>query len=357
MLQFALLLFGCSLSIYLWTVSHTIARVAIGFTSAGVALYAIFTTAAMFSPTCPYQTPFSIAVLAMARGISAVYRSLRSTTAPWNSRHRRPRNYGRNHGASEDEESPQPRTVKLDDYHFGKISASPADRGDARCVSWVLDSAADDNVFFGAQFTVEITLYPEIAGILSPAVLASHLLSSALGRRAVPERLERTNMLGMALASVLSVQLCIDPEREDLLDLSQDLRHYTDWISSSEPTVSPGVAILGIVLKNRGESVKDWEILSTIPGRLPTSQKLCLSRIILQTVRRWRRDEPTTIFHLESMGAFCDRLMANGDYDVPALKINCFLTMAISLGASADDVRKLFAPDTECVALLSFLLA
>ena len=56
-LQFALLLLGCALSLYLWEIHVTIACVAIGVTALGVALYAFFVIAGTFSTSCPYQTP------------------------------------------------------------------------------------------------------------------------------------------------------------------------------------------------------------------------------------------------------------------------------------------------------------
>ena len=356
MLQLALLLFCCAVSIYLWTINHTVARVAVAFTLIGILLYTIFSIAAILSPTCPYQTPFSIGIRGLVRGISTLYHSVRSMAAPWGIK--RPNfitRYG-NRSTPGDEENPQYHSVKLDDYYFGEMTARPGECLDAHCVSWVLGSATDDDVvLYSARFAVEMTLHPEMASIFSPVVLGNHLLSSAMGRRGVSTRSEQTSMIGMALASVLSIQFCMDPEREDLSGLSRDLCHYIDWISSSEPTVSPGVAILGIVLKNRGESAEGWEILSTIPDSLPTSQKLCLSRIILQTVWRRRWSDPRAIFYLEPIDAFFDRSMANGDHAIQALKTNRFLIMAISLGASAGSVRELFAPDTRCVVLLSFL--
>ena len=46
MLQFALFLFGCAVSVYHWTISHTVARVALAFTVAGLTAYVFFTLAA-----------------------------------------------------------------------------------------------------------------------------------------------------------------------------------------------------------------------------------------------------------------------------------------------------------------------
>ena len=57
MLQFALLLLGCALSLYLWEIHVTIACVVVGVTALGVTLYAFFVIAGAFSTSCPYQTP------------------------------------------------------------------------------------------------------------------------------------------------------------------------------------------------------------------------------------------------------------------------------------------------------------
>jgi len=57
MLQFALLLLGCALSVYLWEVHATVASVVLGVTSFGVSSYALFIVAGTVSTSCPYQTP------------------------------------------------------------------------------------------------------------------------------------------------------------------------------------------------------------------------------------------------------------------------------------------------------------
>ena len=369
MLQFALLLLGCALSIYLWTLNRTVARVIVVFTSLGVALYAFFTITAVFSPTCPYQTPLSILVRALIRDTSALFRSMRSGAAFSVSSYTNSTKFKRALGyllsGIRNTQShvsvplramgdPQRCAVKLDAWNFGGVSLEPEDYGDARCVSWVLCSAADDEVVFStARFAVDMTLYPEIADILPPLVLANHFLGCVSDSRVIRGGLERTSMVGMAFASVLSIQLCISPNREDLLRISDFIGHYTDSILSSEPTVPPGVAILEVVLQNPGpvqdDSFRDWKVLSNTPNDLPSAQKLCLSRTILQTVWRWRCANPVTAFNLDGMDSFCNTLMANGGHIIPALKTNCFLVMAISLGAWADDVGKLFTPNTECV--------
>jgi hypothetical protein len=57
MLQFALLLLGCALSLYLWGIDVTVAWVVVGVTVLGVTLYAFFIIAGAASASCPYQTP------------------------------------------------------------------------------------------------------------------------------------------------------------------------------------------------------------------------------------------------------------------------------------------------------------
>ncbi|KAF9789594.1 hypothetical protein BJ322DRAFT_1119443, partial [Thelephora terrestris] len=57
MLQFALLLLGCALTLYLWTISRTVAGTILAFTLLGMTSYIFFTLAATFHYNCPYQTP------------------------------------------------------------------------------------------------------------------------------------------------------------------------------------------------------------------------------------------------------------------------------------------------------------
>ena len=57
MLQLALLLLGCALSLYLWGIDTTVALVVLGVTSFGVASYIFFVLAGTASASCPYQTP------------------------------------------------------------------------------------------------------------------------------------------------------------------------------------------------------------------------------------------------------------------------------------------------------------
>ena len=59
MLQFALLLFGIALAVYLWDLNVSFAEVVL-VTSAGLAFYTCVTVVATIWRDCPFQTPFSI---------------------------------------------------------------------------------------------------------------------------------------------------------------------------------------------------------------------------------------------------------------------------------------------------------
>jgi len=57
MLQFALLLLGSALSLYLWDIDTTIASVVLGVTSFGAIFHGFVVVAGTASVSCPYQTP------------------------------------------------------------------------------------------------------------------------------------------------------------------------------------------------------------------------------------------------------------------------------------------------------------
>ena len=77
MLQAALLLLGCALSRYLWEINTTVASVAIGTTSFGVAFYLSIVVAGTTSANCPYQTPASRILRSVASAASATSSAFR----------------------------------------------------------------------------------------------------------------------------------------------------------------------------------------------------------------------------------------------------------------------------------------
>ena len=67
MLQLALFLLGYALSNYLFLLNRTVAAVVIGFTTFGLLFFVLIVSAATLSYTCPFQTPFSLAIRFMIR--------------------------------------------------------------------------------------------------------------------------------------------------------------------------------------------------------------------------------------------------------------------------------------------------
>jgi hypothetical protein len=230
---------------------------------------------------------------------------------------------------------------------------------DTRCIAWVLHSSTDIDVIYSTvRFAVDTIWYPEIAGALSPHILADLFLECFMDGRVVSDKLEHARMIGMALASVLSIQLSLEPKDEDLKVPCTRIRHNVDWAPLSEPTFLLTAEVLNFVAQTPShisieEFPSSW-IFDRIPKRLSTMCKLWLSRVILQTLWRWRRvQDPTTVLHFYRMGSVCERLMADGGQTLITLKANCVLIMAISLGLSVD-MRDLYAPSTKYVLYTVF---
>ena len=81
MLQAALLLLGCALSLYLWGINTTIASVVVGITSFGVIFYLSIIIAGVVTESCPYQTPVSQFICYLAPNLRNTLR--RTFTKLW----------------------------------------------------------------------------------------------------------------------------------------------------------------------------------------------------------------------------------------------------------------------------------
>jgi hypothetical protein len=65
LLQLALLLFSAALSLYLWTVQHSIAVIVFTFTSLGIIAYFLLLISAVWYPDSPFQTPLAGVLLTL----------------------------------------------------------------------------------------------------------------------------------------------------------------------------------------------------------------------------------------------------------------------------------------------------
>jgi len=377
MLQFALLLLGGALSLYLWTISRSVAGVILTFTFFGLALYVFLTLATTFYYNCPYETPLTIIVRTiieyLARGGTTFARSLQPPIAPFPSvinlrrilRNLRPgvRRALRSFRCIpvvpvETEHIPLADVVVTAACIFEDTSINwEVCKADARCVSWVLESTTDIDVIFSTvRFAADMIWYPEIVGAISPRILVDLFFDCISDGRVIPGKSEHASSIGMALASVLSTRFNMEPEDEDLRELCEHIYDDIRWVLSPEPLFMLVVTVLIFVLETstRYRTVLPGEPPRSVPDYLSTTHKLWLSRIVLQTT--WRREDrwkPTDCPNIMGKGLLFETLMAENDQSLSILRTNCFLTGAIYLGLKIG-FRDLYAPDNTCVVSHSF---
>lgn len=381
MLQFALLLFGCALSVYLWTINRAVAWVVLAFTLAGATAYVLFTLAAVPYYSCPYQTPLSTLIetlvkylkhdkstfacsvrhhLASLAGIYSqsmkmlleVLKRLRSGVRS------ALRNLGRipDHPRGVEE---MPLTAVGRPWFLDQNDVCPDNcKADARCISWILNYTTDNDVIlYAARFAADTIWYPEMADTLSPHLLFNLFRDCLSYGRLLPGKQEHAVAIGMALASVVSIQLCLEPERADFRELRESIYAYVWNIGGFEPTFATIIGILRIsAVIPDPEFIDGRRVYFHVPEALSPTYKLCLSRAMLQTIWRWRRVlGAPAVFELKEIDLLCKRLMANGDDSNTGLKINCILIMAIALGCGVGDIHGLFVPSN--VYVISSLIS
>jgi len=91
------------------------------------------------------------------------------------------------------------------------------------------------------------------------------------------------------------------------------------------------------------------------PETVPTTFKLWMSRVFLQTVWRWRQVcDPDVMISMSNVMAFFPVSSKNRDPLPIALKTTVVLMLAIALGqrVSLDD---LYVPDTKCALSFSYI--
>ena len=377
MLQLALLLLGCALSKYLWMTSHTVAGVIAGVTLFGVTLYVFLTLAATFYDACPYQTPPSILARTLinyvSHGDDAFANSLRSLTAPfpsiedlrrslWHLRAgvRRVRESSGCISGEPEEIGHIPLTVVTSPSPARIFEGYSIDwevcKAESRCISWILSSTTDIDVIYSAvRFTADTIWYPEIAGTLSPHVLADLFLDCLLDGQVVPGKEEHASSIGMALASVLSTHLTMEPENRALKDLCEHIGKNVRPLFSSKPMYKLVVTTLEFI---RDATHMDLHHLHSWnkTSNLSVAQKLWLSRIALQTLWRRKRLVGSPFEPGDAISLICNSSTADGGQTPTIIKTNCFLTMAISLGLRID-IRDLYAPNNKCVPPPIFFIA
>jgi hypothetical protein len=370
MLQLALLLLGCALSLYLRNISHTVAGVILAFTLLGVTSYIFLTLAATLYAHCPYQTPPSIVARAvigyLTHNDTTLARSLRSLIAFFPSiRDLGQILTGLRSGICNVLKSLScVPTITEDTEHMplAVIVASPTRifgdifidwevcNAEARCISWVLDSITDADVTSStALFAMDTIWYPEIAGAVSPHILANLFFDCLSDGRVIPSKLDHATSIGMALASVLSVRLSVEPEGNGLDGLREQILSYVHSDSTPQSMFPLVVAALRLVASGftEAEAFAVSKCYKTVQNRSSTTCIPWLSRVILHVIWRWRCVQgPTGVPRPFAMEMICRAFTTGNDLTPVILKTNRFLVMAISLGLQID-IHDLYPPSNE----------
>ena len=367
MLQLGLLLLGCALSLYLWTISRTVAGVTIAVTTFGVALYLFFTLAATLFYSCPYQTPLSLVIRTLLSHhhtsltplISPLIVAFRSSTKKFRQflhhLHTGVRGALTTFGCTtnmvpETENIPLAIVTSPIRIFYDASLDWESCKADTRCIAWVLYSTTDsDMIFSTVRFAADIIWYLEIAGTLSPHILADLFFECLVDRRVIVGRAEQASSIGMALALVLGIQLSVEPDREDLGGLCEHITEHTDLGPSSEATFELIASVLDFVAQNPVPILEGGNLgirIRTPPDGLSGTFKVWFARVILQTVWRWRRvQDPVTIIDFYWAAAKCRPLVDDGPVPI-VFKTIWILVMAICLGVTLD-MRDLYPPNNE----------
>ena len=377
MLQLALLLLGCALTQYLWTINRTIAGVILAFTVFGITSYALFTLAGTFHYNCPYQTPLSILIRTVIRRLtqtdSAFVHLLRPliSSLPSGKDIRQFIGYLLSglcqglrcfHRGSTVEDGVEhiaqavvimPPTRIFEDVSVDWLVC----KGDSRCIWWVLDYTTDTDVIFStARFAADTIWYPEIAGVVSPDVLSNLFFDCFLNQQVIPGKLEHVTAVGMALASVLSTRLVIEPKSQVLEEVCLRIREGLSGVYLSDQTCLLVVEVLSIVAEPVEMESSEYFTVGASSGvdlriadRLTTTKRLWLSRVMLLNFWRQRLLTPfTTVLSLYPFHHLHEGRMTDDDDTPIILKTTCSLIVAISLGLQVDSCD-LYPPNTVCV--------
>ena len=288
LLQFALFLFGCSISLYLWTVNLFVAGVALAFTAFGVIFYCLITLAGTFFQNCPYHTPLSPIARTIAlsllphvqRVITPVIGIFRKSLKPPTDLFRTFKFPGTFKAAIE-RETPLMDLVRTDagepnPLFDAKLVKWDQHRGDSECVLWVMEASTDaDVLLFTFRFASEIIWYPEIANSLCPHRVAAFFFDCFLDGNIIPGMEERACYIASTLASTLNIRSCMNHDLETVKAIGEQVLTLNHKI---HPDIWVAWWSLSIAF---GDRVTDCP---PVREDAPVSFCIWLSRMILQSV-------------------------------------------------------------------------
>ena len=345
-LQLALLLLGCGLSQYMWTINQTIAGTIIGVTGFGILLYISIVVAGTISYECPFQTPLSLVLRAF--GAHRAFSFLRTflythinptfsflvllqprTTIPT--------------GATA---LPRSLDVPPMEYlFFSEDGLLKPDRMrfdrrrnqlDALCVGWTLDTITDPEVMDVAlrQF-MSIQWHAGVPLAASPHQLTA-LYRDCFDYRntLLPGSRDRAYASGRALVQFYVQSLCASRDTLPESDLPIDLPTF---FTGDADTVSLSSILTGIARGNPFQGFYLLEGMSTNHLCWISDLSLCLNWV------RWRRPLPSTIDPL----SFAYQVIAFDGAPKEAL-FNCMVIIGMNLGLQVT-IDDLFIADKVCV--------
>ena len=174
MLQFALLLLGCALSLYLFAINLVVAGIAIGFTGFGLLFYLLIVSAATLSFNCPFQTPFSHVIRFMIhfdnehvkhlkrtlKWLRGIFRQKRKPPSPKPGGHP-PLEISDTSGWGSSDHSEL--TIAGPSTPFGQETDWDGCVLDSNCIAWMFDKSMDEDVVLDImKFIPEVVWHPGI---------------------------------------------------------------------------------------------------------------------------------------------------------------------------------------------------
>ena len=346
LLQFALFLFGSSISLYLWTINLVVAGVALAFTAFGVIFYSLITLAGTFFHNCPYHTPLSPIARTVALSlfphvqcvitpvIGMFRRSLKplaniSRTTKLTLRFLRLRQF-KSPGtlrAAIEREIPRMDLVRTDTgeqnpLFDAKLVKWDQHRNDSGCVLWIMEASSDaDVLLFTFRFAAEITWYPQIARSLCPHCVAGFFFDCFLDGNIIPGMEERASYIAFTLASILNIHTCMKYDLESTGKIKEQVLAL-NYESHSDIQLA-----WWSLLITSGENITDCP-----PLREDASAAFCiwLSRMVLQSVY-WKQANSGRCNIAFYEGGF-EQLVMYRKTTPNAVVLNLVLACAVSLG-------------------------
>jgi len=318
MLQFALLLLGCALSLYLWGINRAIASVIVAVTVFGVIFYVSVIAAGAASVSCPYQTPGAQILRYLWQKVPS--RSMFSVVK----------------GPTVQHPGVYPGPEQTLDREATAL--------DFRCISWMLQTSLDRRINrLTLEFLTSILMLPGFKTVIS--VDCFNILISCLrvtdGRAVVIRGSERlAAMAAMCLLGTISYSLRVEPTSKILKDMDQQYNRI----------FPPAVDLRDLPFRHtihgihhffhrhnrpKGPSWEDFDLLA--PGNPPPSYDLasiawfCCIRFGIEG----RKKVPRWVLRFSLHSLLRD--------PAPPVSViaDCLMIIAIDLGCdiSEDDVR------------------